>query len=397
MLIAGAFLISFIVAVFTGPIAILACGVICLFFISIAFAASSFKPSIDMEVFSTIQSCMRQNLPLPMALEQASAGRNDKNSRILLKIKDWLVKGFPLSEAIKRGHPKCPRYALSMITAAEKIGHIPDALNIIQKDLIAKEDEAKHIHPFDPTYPFVLLITIVLKMQFIVPKYLEVLNEMHEGELPFSTQLVFKISDFIRYQYGWIPFLFVFIFIYLIIPFNFHGGLLSRRLQKTPVLIKIIDFTRWHLPILHWFEKNYSLIPATEMLRISLEAGCTINQAIANALNLNLNYCFDKRLAGWLKNIEQGHNISDAARKNKLPASIAWAFDEKTNNSDAPAVLEVIEEHYRNNYTLKVNTIKFIASPCMIMTIGAIVGFTICALYSPMVSVIYHTAESFIP
>ena len=52
-------------------------------------------------VITTIGSSMRQNLPLPMALEMASAGRNDKRGVILQNIKKWLVEGYSLSESLK--------------------------------------------------------------------------------------------------------------------------------------------------------------------------------------------------------------------------------------------------------------------------------------------------------
>ncbi|MHC4694957.1 MAG: hypothetical protein ACYS67_19670, partial [Planctomycetota bacterium] len=72
-------------------------------------------------VVSTIGSSMRQNLPLPMALESEEGEFTDRRSTILRSIQKWLVQGYSLSESIRRGYPKCPGYVVAMIAAAERI------------------------------------------------------------------------------------------------------------------------------------------------------------------------------------------------------------------------------------------------------------------------------------
>ena len=60
-------------------------------------------------VISTIGSSMRQNLPLPMALESAAGGRTDRRARILQGISRWLIRGCSVGEAIRRGSAKSVR------------------------------------------------------------------------------------------------------------------------------------------------------------------------------------------------------------------------------------------------------------------------------------------------
>ncbi|MBA7705526.1 hypothetical protein ES703_114357 [subsurface metagenome] len=128
---------------------------------------------------------MRQNLPLPMALESAASGRADSRSRILQRIQKWLVQGYSLSESIKRGYPKCPGHAVAMITAAERIDQLPLAIGAIEADLAAKADDRRRINPVHPLYPVIVigftLFILLSVMTFVIPTFKAVLEEMIAG------------------------------------------------------------------------------------------------------------------------------------------------------------------------------------------------------------------------
>jgi type II secretory pathway component PulF len=157
------------------------------------------------------------------------------------------------------------------------------------------------------------------------------------------------------------------------------------------------DFMKWHLPVLHNFEKNYSLVQIVELLRLSLNAGCAVNEAIENTLGLDVNNCFKKRLRRCLKRVERGDNIAAAIRESRLGSPLAWAFDEKVNQGNTPAILETLESFYRTNYSYCVNLARFILWPCIILFTGAIVGFVIYAIFSPSILIIDSLTGHVIP
>jgi len=152
-------------------------------------------------IISTIGSSMRQNLPLPMALESAAAGRADKRSQILQRIKKWLVQGYSLSESIKRGYPKCPGFAVAMIAASEQIDQLPLAMASIEADMLAKADEKRKLRPVHPLYPVVVVTFVCFivwaLMTFVTPTFSSVLAEMVEGLWLFLLRfgLSFGLAD----------------------------------------------------------------------------------------------------------------------------------------------------------------------------------------------------------
>ena len=367
----------------------------------IAYGLTS-RHATDAYIISTIGSSMRQNLPLSMALESAAGGRADNRSRILHRIKKWLVQGYSLSESIKRGYPKCPGYAVAMIAAAERINQLPLAIQAIEADMVAKADERRKIRPVHPLYPVILMVFMFFLllglMAFVIPSFETALIEMVEGAtLPAATRFLIGITSFVSYEYAWLTWPLLMLSLIAIIPISIYIKFRPRRPHKPYLLSRMGDFMKWHLPVLHNFEKNYSLVHVVELLRLSLSAGCPVNDAIENTLGLDVNNCFKKRLRKWLEKVERGDNIATAIRESGLGSPLAWAFDEKVNQGNTLTILETLESFYRSNYSYCVNLARFIMWPCLILVMGAIVGFVVYAVFSPGIVIIERLSDMVMP
>lgn len=352
-------------------------------------------------VISTIGASMRQNLPLPMALESAADGLTDDRSRILRQIQKWLVRGYSLSESIKRGYPQCPGHAVAMIAAAERIDQLPFAIKAIEADMVTRADDSRKIQPIHPLYPVALMVFMFFLlfgiMLFVMPQFKTAIAEMFGGPLPPATRLLMKAVRFVTLDYGWLLGLASALFVLVAISLSIHARFRPRRPKEPYLLSRIADFVKWHLPILHHFEKNYSLIQVVEFLRLSLNAGCTVNYAIDEAIGLDVNNCFKKRLRRCLDKVERGDNIAAAMRESKLGSPLAWAFDEKVNQGNTLSILETLESFYRSNYSYYVNLAKFILWPCLMLVLGAAVGFVVYAIFSPGIALINHLTEMVTP
>jgi len=343
-------------------------------------------------IISTIGSSMRQNLPLPMALESAAASRTDRRSIILQKIQKWLVQGYSLSESIKRGYPKCPGHAVAMIAAAERIDQLPLAIGAIETDMVNKADNRRRISPVHPIYPIIVIVftifILLTVMKFVIPQFKSVLEEMVGQALPPATQILIGIFNFIGHEFGWLIWSAFTLMILVVVPLSIYVRFRPRRPAKPYLLSRIGDYIKWHLPIMHWFEKNYSMVHVVELMRLSLNAGYTVDDTIKNTLELDVNNCFRKRLKNWLKRVKRGDNISTSVRKSKLGSALAWAFDEQVNQSNTLSILETLESFYRTNYNYYVNLARFIMWPCINLILGAMVGFVVYAIFSPGITVI---------
>ncbi|MHC4541860.1 MAG: type II secretion system F family protein [Planctomycetota bacterium] len=385
-----------------GPLGMIGIVFIVLFIGSIIAYGLTSRHATAAYVISTIGSSMRQNLPLPMALESAASGISNSRSRALHGIRKWLVQGYSLSESIKRGYLKCPGYAVAMIAATERIDQLPYAIKAIEDDMTAKADERRKIRPVHPLYPVILMtvtfVVLLALLTFVIPQFEAVLSEMTgEGTLPAATRSLLAVMRFAVYDYAWLVWLILVLLVLVLIPASIYVRFRSRRPEQPYLTSRMGDFMKWHLPILHRFEKDYSMVQVVELLRLSLRAGCPINEAIRNALGLDVNNCFKKRLRRWLEQVERGDNISAAVKQNKLGSPLAWAFDEKVNQGNTLSILETLESFYRSNYGYCVNLARFILWPCATLVMGAIVGFVVFAIFSPGISIITHMASQVNP
>jgi len=395
-------LLSVTLGVAFGPLGVSGIVFFALLIGSIIIYGLTSRLATDTYIISTIGSIMRQNLPLSMALESAAGGRADNRSRILHGIKNWLVQGYSLSESIKRGYPKCPGYAVAMIAAAERINQLPLAIQAIEADMVTKADERRKIRPVHPLYPVILMVFIFFMlfgvMTFVIPSFETALMEMIEmGTLPAATRFLIRTTSFVAYEFAWVTWPLLILLVIAIIPISIYIKFRPRRPHQPYLLSRIGDYVKWHLPVLHNFEKNYSLVQVVELLRLSLNAGCAVNDAIKNTLGLDVNNRFRKRLQRWLEKVERGDNIAAAIRKSKLGSPLAWAFDEKVNQGNTLMILETLESFYRSNYSYYVNLARFIMWPCLILLMGAIVGFVVYAIFSPSILIIEALSGKVLP
>ena len=316
------------------------------------------KFGLAMDVISAIGTSMRQSLPLPMALTTAAYGQKKKEARIFNNIAHWLTQGWPLSEALRRGYPRCPSAILGAIATAEKMDQLPSAIESLWADLSEKVNDYKNSKPVHPWYPFVVgtvlfAITIGLSV-FIIPTFVEVLSDISDGQahLPAATQSLLAFSNWIAGRNGLnammvlLPALCVTLFI-IYIRFR------RRTPEKPRLLSRIGDRIKWYTPVLHWFEKTFGNLSLVQSLRVGLVAGYPVNTILRNALGLDVNRCYQKRLEKWLHKIEAGDNIAQSAKDCGLDKTLCWAMDETVHESNTPQILESLEAIYRNKYNYR--------------------------------------------
>jgi type IV pilus assembly protein PilC len=365
-----------------------------------AFATSELARSSY--VITTIGSSMRQNLPLPMALEMAAVGQDYKRADILRNMKKWLVEGYPLSESLRRGYPKCPGYVTAMVAAGELIGQIPQAIGALEQDLVVKASTSKKIRHTPTFYPPIVLLFIVIQvlllMVFILPKFHVVLMEIGgDVQFPAATRTLITIAEFFTKGPGSLLGLGLALLVLVWGVVYIRVRSRPRRVKKPYLISRVGDFLKWHLPFIRGYEWCTAMQRIAGLIRLSLNAGCTVNEAIANTLQLDINECFKRGLKEWLARVERGDDIGQSAQQCGMGGAMAWAFADVHNHRNTLDILETLETSYRWGYSRAAALARFIIGPCETICLGLMVGFIAYAMFSPMIAVIYATANSITP
>jgi type II secretory pathway component PulF len=253
-------------------------------------------------VISTLASCIRQNLPLPMALDAAAHGRTDMSGYIMRQLSRWLVQGYSLSEAIRKGFPACPRYIQSTISATEGIGQLGPALEAIQQDMDGRTYRRRLVNPICPLYPLFLVFTLVSLLsayfRFIWPQFEAVATEMaghsHGG------WIVLRVLGSLEDWLLWFVIFLILVWLVVIVHRWWPGRLAGERW-----LSGLIDMVVWHVPVYGWFIRCRSTIQAVSIIRLGLLAGSTIDKAVETAASASINHCLGRRLRRWADGIRQ--------------------------------------------------------------------------------------------
>ena len=342
------------------------------------------REAVAFTVLSTIGAGIRQNLPLPGCLQAAAIGRNDKAARIMNALADRLSEGLRLSEALDLAYPRCPSFARAAIAAAEPCGQFAPALECIRQDMAEKTQNASQGRAFEFYYPFVILaimgFVLLGLMIVVIPRFEHIFDMMGVG-LPLVTRILMGASGLAASYF--VPILGVFVLAGVALVVR-----KLTRLGKPAVpdwLTRWIDWLTWHLPGWHGFQRDQSRLRTTYILRLGLQAGCSVDQVIERAAGADVNHCYRKRLQHWGQLVRAGGDIAGSAREARVGRTLAWAFDQYANPANTPAALAVQERLYRSNCRYRLNLIASVFWPVMVMVVGVLVGIVVLGIFMPMV------------
>jgi type II secretory pathway component PulF len=288
-----------------------------------------------------------------------------------------------------------------MVAAGERIGQVPQAIGALEQDLVLKANTSKKVRHIPLLYPplvlLVMFVVVLMLMTFIIPKYQSVLMEMVEGKLPAATIALISIAEFFTKGFGSLIILLSGLLLLVCGIIYIRVRSRPRRVEKPYLISRIGDFLKWHLPFIRWYAWCCAMQRVAGMLRLSLNAGCTVNEAIANALRLDINECFRREVKNWLAMVERGDDIGLSARQCGMGSAMAWAFADVHNHRNTLDILETLETSYRWGYSRAATLARFIIGPCETICLGLMVGFIAYAMFSPIVTIIYATARSIAP
>ncbi|MBI5725703.1 MAG: type II secretion system F family protein [Planctomycetes bacterium] len=337
-------------------------------------------------IISTINSCLKQSLPLHQALEHAAMSAEGRQQRILYDISMMLGMSWPLGHSIHATYKCFSSRALGVIFAAERASQLPKAFESLQADMLELARARAMLKPMHPAYPIIVLAFAALILTalslFVMPQFAAINSDM---QIPHSESSIFLLNvwgglknflanlcdsnDAMPFIMGFTLLLVVVLGIRLGIGMAVH----NRDFLKTRLSLLFGDFLKWCLPILHRLELKRSQHSLVQCLRMSLRAGRTIDGAISDALLLDVNRMFRGRIARWLERVQKGEDVSASARSCRIGANIAWAFDNKVSGSNTIRILEMLENTLRQDCTFIAKTAGAIFWPMVTLGLAAIV------------------------
>lgn len=345
-----------------------------IFAVNIAFTGVNITQKI---VFARYLSIMlRSGLTITEALDiiyDQSAGRF-KN--VIRNITGTVQSGNPLSSALKK-YPKIfSNLFVSAVFAGESSGTLENNLNNIAVQLEA-EKELKAKIKSAMVYPVIVLAAAFFlgaAMAFLVLPKITPLFKGLDMELPLTTRLLIRISDFMQTNgteifWGFLAFI---IFFFWIIKRDFFK----------PVSHLIFLWT----PIIKNVSRNSNLANFSKTLATLLKSGLTIDQAMEIVKNTTPNYYYQKCLAKASKRIGQGAKLSEnlAMHEKYFPKLAISMIGVGERSGNLEETLFYLAELYEAEVDNSTKTLSAALEPILLLCIGLIVGGMALAIVTPI-------------
>ena len=283
-------------------------------------------------------------------------------------------KGVPLSDAMESCAPAFPTLLLAMIRSAEGTGSIDHACTRMAT-YYEREHKMNQQVGNSMMYPIILSVLIVgviaILMTFVLPQFKPMFDQMET--LPFLTQLLFDVSDFVGANWP------VLLVVAALIVF---GGKL---LLAQPKVRRQWDRFILHAPVVGVLNRKICTARFASTLSNLYGSGVPIITTLAAARDAIGNRWIESQFGDALDSIRAGHSLSEAIAgidgfEVKLSSSVA--VGEETGKLDS--LLATISETLDYEAEMATKRLVTLLEPVMIVIMGLVVGGVVAAVIVPI-------------
>lgn len=290
---------------------------------------------------------------------------------IVLDLRDQIVKGSSLSDALAKHNDSFPNLYISMVRAGEASGAVVDSLTRLghhfERVLEAREKVIQAM-----IYPSIVLgagvLTIIFVMTFVIPKFSTVFSELG-ATLPLPTRILIGTSSFVL-NYGWL------------LGIALVGGFIAfQRYTRTPQ-----GELWWHgrmlkFPVVHKIITANAYGQFARTLSALLSNGVPVLQALSIVENTVGNKVIAREVHEARDRVTDGSTIAGPlAAGNVFPPLLTDMLAIGEESGDMAGALKHIAERYDKELDRSVKVLTTVLEPVMILVIAVGVGFVAVAM-----------------
>ena len=306
------------------------------------------------------------------------AGDDSPTGRTAADLRDRIIRGEALSDAV-RAHPETfpPLYG-NLIKAGEASGALSDVLmRLIEHYERIHSMRGKITQAL--TYPVIVLIlgvvTVIFAMVKIVPQFISVFANMNVA-LPASTRFLIATSDFFRHNglaaaLGAVAI-----------------GVLIQRFVKTDRGLRVLDRLKLRLPLVKGIVANGIYASFARTLQTLLANGVSV----INALKITEETVGNSVIADELRHVRErvtdGTTLSGPlAAGGVFPKMMTDLLAIGEQTGDMPSALGHIGRRYESEMDKNIKVFTAALEPILIVFVAAIVGFIAISILSAVFKV----------
>ncbi len=334
---------------------------------------SSMELAVMTRQFATL---LESGMPIEQSLtglvEQADQYRIKS---ILTGVRATVIEGGALADGMRQFPRAFSELYTASVAAGEQTGHLESVLERLADYTEARQGLQQRISTA-LVYPVILtvvsILIVIALMAYVVPKVVQVFDDTGQT-LPYLTQIMIKISDFIV-NYGYIVAIALVIFAMLF-------SMAIR--QPKPQLV----FHRFILrfPLTRRLSTSLNTSRMARTMSILIGSGVPLISAIKSSAEVVSNRVIRQGLEVTAEEVQQGASLSRSLARSKLfPPLLTQMVASGEASGRLDAMLEKSATSLEREAEARISVVVSLFEPLMILFMGAVVLIIVMAILLPI-------------
>lgn len=331
---------------------------------------------------------MRQNLPLPVALQLAAQSERGATRRVLFRCGQLTQLGMPLSDALHRAYPKCPGAVMSVISVAERSGTLPAALHEWAPRLERAYSDREFSLAARLGYSLATWLTFLLILSgvgyFIVPKFHTIAGDfgvplsdlsMDMLQSPFTLEIP-------RTWAGWVlrGAALATIGLILVLARWARFRIFKRRPERLSTLDRLTDWFAWTISPFRSVTRAHAWSQVLPSIRLATVAGSPLDDAVFQAAQLDVNAQLRALLMEWSLLLKTGESPVAAAHAVHAPGMLTRWLSVGMRDGTFESSLLFAERYYIALAQRRGNMLLHILWPLVMFFLACLTGMVLYSM-----------------
>jgi len=341
-----------------------------------------FKPKVDNKdvvIFSRqLSTLVSAGVPIVQGLTILEAqAENPAFKTVVGSLKTDIEAGLSIADAMKKHPTAFTELYVAMIKAGEVGGILDTILERLSSYLEANEALKAKVKSA-LMYPAVVfsaagLITVFL-IVFVIPIFKDIFASFG-AKLPFITQMLIDISDFLRAK------------LVFVVPPMIFAGWLFKKWMKTEKGQEKIDELSLKAPVFGILLKKVAIAKFSRTLGTLIKSGVPILQGLETVAKTAGNKVIERAINNSRDSIKEGGRISDPLKKaNIFPPMVIQMISVGEETGGLDNMLTKIADFYDTEVDTAVKGLTSMLEPIIMIFLGVVIGTIVIAMFMPMFS-----------
>ncbi len=334
----------------------------------------------DVALFTRqLADLLNAGLPLMRALK--TLVKQTEHAAVLKAVQqlsDAVKSGSSFADAVA-AHPRLfPPLYVGMVRAGESGGMLEVTLARLA-EFQEREAELRGKIRSAMAYPLLMmcvgLATMIFLVTFVIPKFLEVIEESGGGMLPLPTRMLKATSDFLIAGPGGL----VVVGVIVLVIFGFM------RASKTADGRRWIDRLKLRLPVAGSVIRLAIIARFARTLGTLTKGGVPILSALEMVREVVGNTVFRAALEQAQKGVREGASLADQlGRSGEFPPAVVDMVAVGEEGGSVDSALLRVADTFDRDVENNIDMLMSLLEPVMILVMGALVGLIVAAMILPI-------------